>query len=276
MIGGLATPTRDGNDHHRGVLTDASSRMNRQRTNSFSTKQQYQCLSPDSFTTPDCKGFNTDYYLETAGRSSQSPHRRLRRDTSTRTLRSLARYQQTRRDHNQYDTIPYTPSKLSKVMIAEYELDISDIDTPFATMVCRLDLLQFIASSSFKSPQRYRGLININLTTSSLPDCRSIRNCRLSRFSASKPRPSAVVYWMRPISAHLLCNFLSFNQNPLLKNPRLKTFLSRTLLLQNLILRIPLLLLHPHSPTIRTPIRFLKLAPLRLALLTAPRQIHSS
>ncbi|KAM0128208.1 hypothetical protein ACHAP3_008429 [Botrytis cinerea] len=172
MIGGLATPTRDGNDHHRGVLTDASSRMNRQRTNSFSTKQQYQCLSPDSFTTPDCKGFNTDYYLETAGRSSQSPHRRLRRDTSTRTLRSLARYQQTRRDHNQYDTIPYTPSNLSKVMIAEYELDISDIDTPFATMPTRLSLNKKLPPKPIfrleTSPER-RGLLDAtDLSSSSL------------------------------------------------------------------------------------------------------------
>ncbi|KAK6612103.1 hypothetical protein H4I96_01316 [Botrytis cinerea] len=172
MIGGLATPTRDGNDHHRGVLTDASSRMNRQRTNSFSTKQQYQCLSPDSFTTPDCKGFNTDYYLETAGRSSQSPHRRLRRDTSTRTLRSLARYQQTRRDHNQYDTILYTPSKLSKVMIAEYELDISDIDTPFATMPTRLSLNKKLPPKPIfrleTSPER-RGLLDAtDLSSSSL------------------------------------------------------------------------------------------------------------
>lgn len=137
MIGGLATPARDGNDPHQDVLTDASSRMNRQRTNSFNTKPQYQYHSPESFTTPDCKGFNIDYYLETSGKSSQSPHRRLRRDTSTRTLRSLARYQQTRGNHNQYDTVPYTPSKLSKVMIAEYELDISDIDAPLTTMVCR-------------------------------------------------------------------------------------------------------------------------------------------
>ncbi|TEY85732.1 hypothetical protein BOTCAL_0013g00400 [Botryotinia calthae] len=172
MIGGLATPTRDGNGHHRGVLTDESSRMNRQRTNSFNTKQQYQCLSPDSFTTPDCKGFNTDYYLGTASKSSQSPHRRLRRDTSTRTLRSLARYQQTRRDHNQYDAIPYTPSKLSKVMIAEYELDISDIDTPFTTMPTRLSLNKKLPPKPIfrleNSPER-RGLLDAtDLSSSSL------------------------------------------------------------------------------------------------------------
>ncbi|TGO12655.1 hypothetical protein BTUL_0084g00130 [Botrytis tulipae] len=170
MIGGLATPTRDGNDHHRGVLTDASSRMNRQRTNSFNTKPQYQYLSPETFTTPDCKGFNIDYYLETSGKSSQSPHRRLRRDTSTRTLRSLARYQRTRGNCNQYDTVPYTPSKLSKVMIAEYEPDISDIDTPFTTMPTRLSLNKKLPPKPIfrleNSPER-RGLLDATDLSSS-------------------------------------------------------------------------------------------------------------
>ncbi|KAF7953887.1 uncharacterized protein EAE97_001286 [Botrytis byssoidea] len=170
MIGGLATPTRDGNDHHRGVLTDASSRMNRQRTNSFNAKPQYQYLSPESFTTPDCKGFNIDYYLETSGKSSQSPHRRLRRDTSTRTLRSLARHQRTRGNCNQYDTVPYTPSKLSKVMIAEYELDISDIDTPLTTMPTRLSLNKKLPPKPIfrleNSPER-RGLLDATDLSSS-------------------------------------------------------------------------------------------------------------
>ncbi|TGO28903.1 hypothetical protein BPAE_0021g00260 [Botrytis paeoniae] len=170
MIGGLATPTRDGNDHHRGVLIDASSRMNRQLTNSFNTKQQYQYLSPDSFTTPDCKGFNIDYYLEASGKSSQSLHRRLRRDTSTRTLRSLARYQQTRGNRNQYDTVPYTPSKLSKVMIAEYELDISDIDTPLTTMPTKLSFNKKLPPKPIfrleNSPER-RGLLDATDLSSS-------------------------------------------------------------------------------------------------------------
>ncbi|KAF7961126.1 hypothetical protein EAE96_000793 [Botrytis aclada] len=170
MIGRLATPTRDGNDHHRGVLTDASSRMNRQRSNSFNTKQQYQYSSPDSFTTPDCKGFNIDYYLETSGKPSRSPHRRLRRDTSTRTLRSLARYQQTRGNRSQYDTTPYTPSKLSKVMIAEYELDISDIDTPLTTMPTKLSLNKKLPPKPIfrveNSPER-RGLLDATDLSSS-------------------------------------------------------------------------------------------------------------
>ncbi|KAF7888581.1 uncharacterized protein EAF02_003122 [Botrytis sinoallii] len=126
--------------------------MNRQRTNSFNTKQQYQYTSPESFTTPDCKGFNIDYYLETSGKSSRSPHRRLRRDSSTRTLRSLARYQQNRGNRNQYDTAPYTPSKLSKVMIAEYELDISDIDTPFTMMRRGLLDATDLSSSALQFP----------------------------------------------------------------------------------------------------------------------------
>ncbi|KAF7910595.1 uncharacterized protein EAF01_002106 [Botrytis porri] len=170
MIGGLATPKRDGNVHHRGVLTDASSRMNRQRTNSFNTKPQYQYLSPDSFTTPDCKGFNIDYYLDTSGKLSQSPQRRLRRDTSTRALRSLARYQQTRGNCSQYDIALYTPSKLSKVMIAEYELDISDIETPLATMPTRLSLNKKLPPKPIfrleNSPER-RGLLDATDLSSS-------------------------------------------------------------------------------------------------------------
>ncbi|KAF7934435.1 hypothetical protein EAE99_002887 [Botrytis elliptica] len=170
MIGGLATPKHDGNVHHRGVLTDASSRMNRQRINSFNTKQQYQYTSPESFTTPDCKGFNIDYYLETSGKSSRSPHKRLRRDSSTRTLRSLARYQQNRGNRNQYDTAPYTPSKLSKVMIAEYELDISDIDTPFTMMPTRLSLNKKLPPKPIfrleNSPER-RGLLDATDLSSS-------------------------------------------------------------------------------------------------------------
>ncbi|TGO68023.1 hypothetical protein BOTNAR_0031g00080 [Botryotinia narcissicola] len=172
IIGGLATPTRDGNGYHRGVLTDASSRMNRQRTNSFNTKPQYQYPSPESFNTPDCKGFNVDYYLETSGKSSQSPHRRLRRDTSTRTLRSLARHQRTRGNCNQYDTVPYIPSKLSKVMIAEYELDISDIDTPLTTMPTRLSLNKKLPPKPIfrlgNSPERRGFLDATDLSSSAL------------------------------------------------------------------------------------------------------------
>ncbi|KAJ8066519.1 hypothetical protein OCU04_005577 [Sclerotinia nivalis] len=146
MIRVLTTPTRGGHENHQGVLTDASSRLNTQRTNSFSKKPQYQYLSPDSFTTPDCKEFNLDYYFSSTSKSSHSPYRGLRRGTSTRTLRSLARYQQTGANRSPYDTSPYTPSKLSKVMIAEYELAITEIDTPPLTppltMVCPHSIAQ--------------------------------------------------------------------------------------------------------------------------------------
>lgn len=141
MIGAPITPTRGGEENHQGVLTDASSRINWQATNSFNKEPSYQhqYLSPDSFTTPDCKDFNLDYYFESS-KTSQCAHRRLRRDASTRTLRSLARYHQTRGHRSPYDTSPYTPSKLSKVMVAEYEffsdnIDTDNIDTPSLTMV---------------------------------------------------------------------------------------------------------------------------------------------
>ncbi|KAI9648641.1 hypothetical protein NHQ30_003279 [Ciborinia camelliae] len=127
----------------------------------------------DSFTTPDSKQFNLDYYFSSAP-SSKSPHRRLRRHTSTRALRSLVRYHQTRANRSPYDTSPYTPSKLSKVMIADYEqeLAITDIGTPPLTMPTRHFLNKKLPPKPLfrlgNSPER-RGLLDAtDLNSSSL------------------------------------------------------------------------------------------------------------
>lgn len=131
MMTALTTPPR-------GLLTDASFRTNRQRKQIVNQKPNYQYLSPDSFTTPDCAKFNLDY-CSSSTPSSQSPYHILRRTTSTGALRSLARYQQTRVNRSPYDTTPHTPSKLSKAAISEYELIMKGIDfnaTAPLTMVC--------------------------------------------------------------------------------------------------------------------------------------------
>ncbi|APA09842.1 hypothetical protein sscle_05g046120 [Sclerotinia sclerotiorum 1980 UF-70] len=168
----LTTPTRGDQENHQGVLTDASSRFNRQPTNSFSKKPHYQYLSRHSLTTSDCKDFNLDYYFSSTSKSSHPPHRRLRGGTSTRTLRGIAPHQQAGANRNLYETIPYMPSKLSKVMIAEYELPITDIDTSPPTMSTRLLLNKKLPSKPIcrleNSPER-RGLLDAtDLNSSSL------------------------------------------------------------------------------------------------------------
>ncbi|CAD6441802.1 40b6a75a-6310-4661-9e7f-bf2f043c6496 [Sclerotinia trifoliorum] len=168
----LTTPTRGDQENHQGVLTDASARFNRQPTNSFGKKPKYQYLSRDSLTTPDCKEFNLDYYFSGSSKSSHPSGRRLRGSTSTRILRDFAPYQQAGANHNSYNTSPYTPSKLSKVMIAEYELPITDIDTPPPTMPTRLSLNKKLPSKPIfrleNSPER-RGLLDAtDLNSSSL------------------------------------------------------------------------------------------------------------
>ncbi|ESZ98963.1 hypothetical protein SBOR_0621 [Sclerotinia borealis F-4128] len=162
MITKFITPTRGsggGHENHQGVLTDASSRVNRQRTKSLTTKPQYQ--------------YHYQHYFS-SDHSSQSPHRRLRRNTSTRALRSIARYHQTRANRSPYDTSPHTPSKLSQVMIAEYDLaiaDTPDIDTPPLTMPTKLALNKKLPPKPIfrleDSPER-RGLLDATDLNSSL------------------------------------------------------------------------------------------------------------
>ncbi|QSZ29660.1 hypothetical protein DSL72_004176 [Monilinia vaccinii-corymbosi] len=124
MMAALETPTRGGHENLQGVLADAGSCINRQRMLSVAKRPNCEYLSPDSFTTPECAGFKLDYYCSSTP-SPQSPYQRLRRNTSTRALRSPS------------DTSPITPSKLSKVVIAEYELAIKDFDTAPLTMPIR-------------------------------------------------------------------------------------------------------------------------------------------
>ncbi|KAA8575520.1 hypothetical protein EYC84_004668 [Monilinia fructicola] len=185
MMTALTTPPR-------GLLTDASFRTNRQRKQIVNQKPNYQYLSPDSFTTPDCAKFNLDY-CSSSTPSSQSPYHILRRTTSTGALRSLARYQQTRVNRSPYDTTPHTPSKLSKAAISEYELIMKGIDfnaTAPLTMPIRLSLNKKLPPMPIfrlaNSPER-RGLLDAtDLNSSSLQFPTLQPNPNLQEFLANQ------------------------------------------------------------------------------------------
>ncbi|KAB8304937.1 hypothetical protein EYC80_004255 [Monilinia laxa] len=184
MMAALTTPPR-------GSLTDASFRINRQRKQIVNQKSNFQYLSTDSFTTPDCAQFKLDYSSSSTP-SSQSPYNILRRDTSTGALRSLARYQQTRVDRGPYDTTPHTPCKLSKAAITEYELIMKDdfnITAPL-TMPIRLSLNKKLPPMPIfrlaNSPER-RGLLDATDLNSSFLQFPTLQpNTNLQEFFADQ------------------------------------------------------------------------------------------
>lgn len=125
-------------DSRQGILTDASSRANKQHKNTLIKKPNYQNLPSESPESPKSAQYNLDYYSSSTP-GLKPPHRRLRRATATQTpLRSLIWSQQARLNRSPKDTSPHTPSNLSKVEIAEYEPVSTDLETemPFNIMVC--------------------------------------------------------------------------------------------------------------------------------------------